>query len=247
LAPDHDFNVILNFPTIEFSSFNTHPTRRGWHRLTYQHRPQLAFGGGRTYERGAGVALSAGWQTQPMVACLTLETERLVLRPFRDDDLADYFAIQDRPEVRAALRIPDGAGLPEAFNAMAAWLGQWELRGTGHWALEEKDSGRFVGSAGLNRPEHHDRPGVEVGWTLHPSQWGRGYATEAGAAVRYGFEELGEERLFSCIVPDNHRSQAVARRLGFELIEERVISFLPEESEVHGIWALDRDTADFSR
>ena len=83
-------------------------------------------------------------------------------------------------------------GLPEAFNAMAAWLGQWELRGTGHWALEEKDSGRFVGSAGLKRPEHHDRPGVEVGWTLHPSQWGRGYATEAGAeAVRYGFEELG--------------------------------------------------------
>ncbi|MDP7649944.1 MAG: GNAT family N-acetyltransferase [Candidatus Thalassarchaeaceae archaeon] len=197
---------------------------------------------------GAGVALLAGWQTERMVACPTLETDRLILRPFRDDDLADQFAMMDSPEVRAALRIPDGAGLPEAFNAMASVLGQWELRGTGHWALEEKDSGQFVGSAGLNRPERHNWPGVEVGWRLHPESWGRGYATEAGAAaVRYGFEELGEERLFSCIVPDNHRSQAVARRLGFELIEERVISFFPEDPEVHGIWALDRDTADFSR
>mgnify|MGYP003317263934 CR=1 FL=1 len=90
-------------------------------------------------------------------------------------------------------------------------------------------------------------PGVEVGWTLRPSQWGRGYATEAGvAAVHYGFEELGEERFFSCIVSDNHRSQAVARRLGCELIEERVISFFPEEPEVHGIWALGSDTAGFS-
>ena len=65
-----------------------------------------------------------------MVACPTLDTERLILRPFRDDDLADYFAMEDSSEVRAALRIPDGAGLPEAFNAMAAWLGQWELRQT---------------------------------------------------------------------------------------------------------------------
>ena len=65
-----------------------------------------------------------------MGACPTIETDRLVLRPFRDDDLADYFAMEDSPEVRAALRIPDGAGLPEAFNAMAVWLGQWELRGT---------------------------------------------------------------------------------------------------------------------
>ena len=176
------------------------------------------------------------------MACPTLETERLLLRPFRDDDLADYFAMEDSPEVRAGLGTSDEFRKPDAFLKMAAWLGQWELRGTGHWALEEKDSGQFVGSAGLNRPERHNWPGVEVGWTLHPSQWGRGYATEAGAAaVRYGFEELGEERLFSCIVPDNHRSQAVARRLGFELIEERVISFFPEEPEVHGIWALDAD------
>ena len=79
-----------------------------------------------------------------MAASPTLETERLVSRPFRDDDLVDYFAMMDSPEVRTAMRIPDDAGMPEAFDAMAAWLGQWALRGTGHWALEEKDSGQFV-------------------------------------------------------------------------------------------------------
>ena len=48
--------------------------------------------------------------------CPALETDRLVLCPFRDDDLADYFAMMDSPEVRTAMRIPDDAEMPEAFN-----------------------------------------------------------------------------------------------------------------------------------
>ena len=190
-----------------------------------------------------GVALPIGWQTQRMVACPTLETERLVLRPFRDDDLSDYFAMEDTPEVRSGLRTSDDFGMPDAFRKMAAWLGQWELRGTGHWALEERNSGRFVGSVGLNQAEITplDWPGVEVGWTLHPDQWGRGYATEAGAAaVGYGFEELREAQLFSCILSDNSRSHAVAQRLGFRLITEKAVSLLPSlPIERHQIWALD--------
>ena len=64
---------------------------------TEGHAPPI---GVRTCEWGAGVALPVGWQTQRMVACPTLETERLVLRPFRDDDVDDYFAVLDSPEVR---------------------------------------------------------------------------------------------------------------------------------------------------
>ena len=121
-----------------------------------------------------------------MSACPILETENLILRPFKDEDTNDFFSMMDSREVREALHVPDDEGLPEAFHAMAAWLGQWELRGTGHWALEEKKSGQFVGRAGLHRHARHDWPGVEVGWALHPDYWGFGYATEAGAAaVRY--------------------------------------------------------------
>ena len=175
-----------------------------------------------------------------MSACPTLETENLILRPFKDGDINDFFSMMDSREVREALHVSDEYGLSEAFHAMTAWLGQWELRGTGHWALEEKRSGQFVGRAGLHKPERHDWPGVEVGWALHPDYWGRGYATEAGeAAVHYGFDELKVNKLFSCILPENYRSQAVAKRLGFEFLEERILVFFPKLP--HGIWVLNRN------
>jgi len=173
-------------------------------------------------------------------ACPTLETENLILRPFKNEDVHGFFSMMDSREVRDALHVPDDYGPSEAFKDMAAWLGQWELRGTGHWSLEEKNSGRFVGRAGLHQPERHDWPGVEVGWALHPDFWGHGYATEAGAAATsYGFERLGVGKLFSCILAENHRSQAVAKRLGFEFMEERILEFFPKLP--HQIWMLNRD------
>ena len=173
-----------------------------------------------------------------MSACPTLETENLILRPFKDEDVDDYFGVLDSPEVRRWLHIPESLDRSDAWQQMAWFVGQWELRGTGHWSLEEKKSGQFVGRAGLHRPERHDWPGVEVGWLLHPDYWGRGYATEAGAAaVRYGFDDLQVDKLFSCILPENHRSQAVAKRLGFEFLEERVLAFFPKLP--HGIWVLN--------
>jgi len=173
-------------------------------------------------------------------ACPTLETENLILRPFKNEDVHGFFSMMDSREVRDALHVPDDYGPSEAFKDMAAWLGQWELRGTGHWSLEEKNSGRFVGRAGLHQPERHDWPGVEVGWALHPDFWGHGYATEAGAAASsYGFERLGVGKLFSCILAENHRSQAVAKRLGFEFMEERILEFFPKLP--HQIWMLNRD------
>ena len=72
-----------------------------------------------------------------MSACPTIETENLILRPFKDEDTNDFFSMMDSREVREALHVSDDYGLSEAFHAMSAWLGQWELRGTGHWALEE--------------------------------------------------------------------------------------------------------------
>ncbi len=173
-----------------------------------------------------------------MSTCPTLETERLTMRAFSQDDLDAYFDLFSTPEVRSALAIPASFDREQAWAQMAFFLGQWELRGTGLWALEEKATGRLVGRAGLYQPERADWPGLEVGWALHPEVWGLGYATEAGArSVQYGFSEAGAERLFSCILPENVRSQAVAKRLGFSLLEERVLSHFPQMP--HGIWFLD--------
>lgn len=175
-----------------------------------------------------------------MTRCPTLETERLVLRPFREDDLDAYTAVLQTPEVRRALYLPDDIGREQAWQQMAMWLGQWELRGTGQWALEEKATGVFVGRAGSHHPERHDWPGIEIGWTLHPEHWGKGYATEAGRrAAGHVFDTFDVGEVFSVILPENAASQAVARKLGFSLLEERVLSFFPEKP--HGIWRLTRD------
>ena len=72
-------------------------------------------------------------QTRP-AGCPALETERLLLRPFRDDDLDDYFAVLDTPEVRRWLHLPAGLTRSDAWQRMAGFMGQWALRGTGQWA-----------------------------------------------------------------------------------------------------------------
>jgi RimJ/RimL family protein N-acetyltransferase len=169
-----------------------------------------------------------------------LVTDRLVLRPFREDDLDAYTALLTTPEVRRSLHLSETYSRSDAWYGMAAWLGQWELRGSGQWALEERSTGEFIGRAGLHLPERPDWPGLEVGWVLHPSRWGSGYATEAGQrSIAYAFDELGAQQVFSVILPENKRSASVARRLGFRLVEERVLSTFPQAP--HGIWRLDRE------
>ena len=155
------------------------------------------------------------------------------------DDVDAYTALLQTPEVRTSLYLPDDVGGAAAFDGMAAALGQWQLRNTGQWALEEKATGTFVGRAGTFWPNRDDWPGIEIGWALHPDHWGKGYATEAGAAsVEYAFAHHDVDALYSVILPENERSQGVAKRLGFTLFEMRTTSHFPESP--HGIWRLPR-------
>lgn len=148
-----------------------------------------------------------------MVDIPTLSTDRLLLRALREEDLDAYAAIMVDPEVTRYL----GDGRPlsrvDAWRQMALFLGHWQLRGYGHWAVEERGTRTLVGRVGLFEPEGW--PGFELGWTLGRPFWGRGYATEAArAALRYAFSELGREHVISLIHPDNHPSIRVAERLG---------------------------------
>lgn len=143
----------------------------------------------------------------------TLQTERLVLRPFSDADVEPLFRLmQDRDVVRYVgdRRIPT---LPETWRAVAGWIGHWALRGYGLWAIEESAGGELIGRAGIINPV--DWPGPEVGYLLGRPWWGHGYATEAaGAAMDWGFATIGFDRLISLIDPANAASIAVAQRLG---------------------------------
>lgn len=144
----------------------------------------------------------------------TLEAERLILRPFKADDIDAYAAMVEDTEVSKFISL---GGKPmdrlEAWRSMSAIIGHWHLRGFGQWVVEEKDTGTFVGRLGLYYPETW--PGPELGYALAQEHWGKGYATEGATAARdYAFEVLGWDDIISIISPVNTRSQAVAKRLG---------------------------------
>ncbi len=142
----------------------------------------------------------------------TLETERLILRQFREEDLDAYAEMVGDPEVMRYL----GSGpmsRDEAWRNMAMVLGHWRLRGFGMWAVEARATGEMVGRVGCWRPEGW--PGMEVGWTLRRAFWGLGYATEAGrASLAAAFDRLRQRRVVSLIHGENQASIRVARRLG---------------------------------
>jgi len=147
---------------------------------------------------------------------VTLETERLRLRMFRDDDLDAYARIVADPEVMRYLG--DGQTLDRvgAWRQIAMILGHWTLRGYGLWAVEERATGALIGRIGCYNPEGW--PGFEVGWVLARAYWGKGYATEgARRALAYAFGELRQDHVISLIYPANAASIRVAERLGEKL------------------------------
>ncbi len=163
---------------------------------------------------------------------VTLATERLLLRMFRQDDFEAYAAICADPEVMRYLG--DGKALSrwDAWRQMAMILGHWPLRGYGLWAVEERATGALIGRVGFFEPEGW--PGFELGWMLRRASWGRGYAIEgARRALAHAFTEMDRRHVISLIRSANQPSIRVAARLG-ETLEGRTDLF-GHEALVYGI------------
>jgi RimJ/RimL family protein N-acetyltransferase len=137
-----------------------------------------------------------------------IRTSRLVLRPWREADLAPFAALNADPAVNAE------------SDAMAGRIAaHFERHGFGLWAVEIPGVAPFIGFVGLAVPpfEAHFTPCVEVGWRLARDAWGHGYATEgAHAALAHGFGALGLAEIVSMTVPANARSRRVMERLGMD-------------------------------
>ena len=145
-----------------------------------------------------------------------LETERLLLRGWRDEDSEAWAQICADDEVMRSLGQEGGWSLEQAWRDMAFLAGHWALKGFGHWVLELRETRAVAGRAGLLNPPGW--PGLELGWTVARPMWGHGLAGEAArAAMAWARDELGAEHLISLIADHNHRSQRVAEKLGMEL------------------------------
>jgi RimJ/RimL family protein N-acetyltransferase len=149
-----------------------------------------------------------------------LETERLLLRRWRDDDRAAVVAIWADPDVWRAIG-PGAVGLPfdaeYAASRFRHHVSHWEQYGFGLWLAEPRGSGEVAGWVGAAHPTYLPdlAEAVEIGWTLRRPFWGRGLASEgAAAATEAAFAHLVLDGVVSLIGPTNTRSIAVAERLG---------------------------------
>lgn len=145
----------------------------------------------------------------------TLETERLILRHWQDEDYKPFAALNADPRVMEFMPecLPE-----EGSNFVADRFRRYlDENGFGLWALEEKQSGRFIGFTGIQAPrfEAHFTPCIEIGWRIACEFWGNGYAPEAAkAAVHHGFTVVGLKEIVSFTALDNLRSRRVMDKLG---------------------------------
>ena len=167
----------------------------------------------------------------------TIETARLRLRSFRQEDFEAYAGFCADPEVMRYIAAGVVLTPAEAWRQMAGFVGHWGLLGYGNWAVERTDTGDLVGRVGFFHPPGW--PDFELGWLLGRAHWGHGYALEAArVALRYAFDTLERRRVISLIRPANHRSIRLAEALG-----ER----LAGEVELYGLRALVYETKDPTR
>jgi RimJ/RimL family protein N-acetyltransferase len=153
-----------------------------------------------------------------------VETERLVLRPWRKDDLRPYHAIIGHPEVHRHFG-PNPMSTEHCWRRLMASAGGWQFNGFGTWAVERKDDSKLVGNVGLFtawrdlEPEFGEEP--EMGWIMAAATHGQGMASEAcRAALDWAEANLAPIPLWAIIAPANEPSIKLAEKLGFERIHE---------------------------
>src|SRR5215208_5183935 len=150
-----------------------------------------------------------------------LETKRLILRRFTEDDVDNLVELDSDPEVMHHINGGRPTTREEIENDfLPAFLGYYErFAGYGFWAAVEKSTGQFVGWFHF-RPPDADRPDdVELGYRLRRSAWGKGYATEGSRALSdKGFAELGVERVFASTMVVNVASRRVMEKAGLRFV-----------------------------
>ena len=143
-----------------------------------------------------------------------IETARLVMRSWRDEDVTPFQAICSDPEVMATL------GPPLNIDETKALIERVRLReaedGHSFQALERRDDARLIGWCGVIRGNAGPVDGkAEIGWRLARDCWGAGYATEAArGAIDWAFANLADDDVWAITWRENIRSQAVMARLG---------------------------------
>jgi RimJ/RimL family protein N-acetyltransferase len=152
-----------------------------------------------------------------MIATLQLETARLLLRPWREEDRAAFAAFNADPEVMRYFAAP--LTREQSDEAIDRYNAQLARDGFTMFALEEKQSGTLAGVLGMqvmrDAVPNLPQPAVEIGWRLALSAQGSGLATEGARAILdYAFNEIHLAEVFAITTPANMASRRVMEKLG---------------------------------
>lgn len=148
----------------------------------------------------------------------TIQTQRLILRPWKQEDFAPFAALNQDPQVMEYF--PSLLSLEESAQLALKFQAKIEEKGWGFWAACLLESQDFIGFIGLNFLSQTTflapfTPAVEIGWRLARKYWGKGYATEGAlASLHYGFETLKLPEIVSFTAVQNVRSRRVMERIG---------------------------------
>jgi len=173
-------------------------------------------------------------------------TDRLVLRKWREDDLALWLAHLNTPAVRAYL---GGVQSQEAVaTRFAQVLSAWDADGFSFLAVERRDDGEFLGTCGIARVSNEPAPeplasGLQVGWQMRQEAWGEGYTTEAARAIMaYAFAALEQDIMWAQTSERNRGSWAVMAKLGMSRRAELDYfdpAYPPEDNPAM-VWSITR-------
>lgn len=156
------------------------------------------------------------------MADFRLETERLILRDWREEDWPEFFRVTNTPAVMQWLGgVLDDEGKAKQRGRVESCAAQ---HGHCFWAVERKSDGALLGFCGLKRA---DAPGstvtgeFEAGWRFREDAWGKGYAKEAAiATLEAAFERFGAQEVIALTVIGNTVSWGLMERLGMRRREE---------------------------
>jgi [ribosomal protein S5]-alanine N-acetyltransferase len=167
-----------------------------------------------------------------------LETERLLLRPYRLEDLDDLHAMFSDPEHMRWY--PEPFPREGSLDWLERQMARYQTRGYALWIVEDRRTGEFLGTAGPNLLTIEGVDEVEIGWHTRPGRKGEGIAPEAGAAARdWAFDNLEVDHVIALVRPENRSSGRVAEKIGMQVDREGYYKGLR-----HLVYRIDRVTGE---
>jgi ribosomal-protein-alanine N-acetyltransferase len=152
---------------------------------------------------------------------LNIVTDRLLMRPFNDDDIEPFSQICANPKVMRYIGNGKPLNKEEVRTAVTNWIDLYEKQGYGLLALTLKENNQLIGFCGLLHQTVDEENFIELGYRLDEPFWGKGIATEAALAIKkYAFDQLQISTLISIINHKNEASKKVALKIGMTFMKQ---------------------------